>query len=321
MTFPGSSRASFHLQILDQPVQMAAIEELQRRVWPGNETEIVPGHLLLTAAHNGGLVIGAFVVEGGRPPAGPTSAFSSQPGLAEGYRLAGFVFGCPGLYATPDGPRLKHCSHMLAVDPEQRDLGLGFALKRAQWQMVRQQGIDRITWTYDPLLSRNGYLNIARLGAVCSTYLPDAYGTMYDALNAGLPSDRFQVDWWVNTRRVALHLSKRPRLQLDLAHYLAAGAEILNPSGAGSGGFPMPAGADRLERLVGEQDSLLLVEIPADFQALRHFDLGLALTWRLHTRSLFERLFAQGFVVTDFIHLPGAAPRSFYVLSHGDAVL
>jgi hypothetical protein len=30
-------------------------------------------------------------------------------------------------------------------------------------------------------------------------------------------------------------------------------------------------------------------------------------------------LFEQGYLVTDFVHLPGTHPRSFYVLSHGES--
>jgi predicted GNAT superfamily acetyltransferase len=59
---------------------------------------------------------------------------------------------------------------------EYRDQGLGYKLKRAQWQMVRNQGLDRIIWTFDPLMSRNAYLNIHKLGAVCNTYLRNFYG-------------------------------------------------------------------------------------------------------------------------------------------------
>ena len=99
------------------------------------------------------------------------------------------------------------------------DQGMGFALKRAQWQMVRYQGIDRITWTFDPLLSRNAWLNITRLGAVCNTYLRDFYGKMADVLNQGLPTDRFDVDWWVNSQRVNRRLSRRRRNDLTLIHY------------------------------------------------------------------------------------------------------
>ena len=156
--------SEWNLRILESPAEMGEVEELQRLVWPGNETEIVPAHLLLAAVRGGGLVIGAF----------------DKAALP---RLIGFVFGFPGFYLTPDGPRLKHCSHMLGVRPDCRDHGLGYALKRAQWQMVRHQGLDRVTWTYDPLLSRNAHLNIAKLGVVCNTYHREYYGEMRDGLN------------------------------------------------------------------------------------------------------------------------------------------
>jgi GNAT superfamily N-acetyltransferase len=163
--------------------------------------------MLITAIHNGGLVAGAFT----------------------GDRLIGFIFGFPGIEFTPDGPRPKHCSHMMGIHPDHRDSGVGFALKRAQWQMVRHQGLDHITWTYDPLLSRNAYLNITKLGAVCSHYRRSEYGDMRDGLNAGLPSDRFQVDWWINTRRVERRLGKRARRPLKLENFAKAELQPLYP--------------------------------------------------------------------------------------------
>ncbi len=236
------------LRILETAQEMEAVEELQRRTWPGSETDIVPAHLLLAAVHNGGLVVGAFAGDANRPFSDRSDLETQslldtgrETDLERDHSLVGFVFGFPGFYATPDGPRLKHCSHMLGVHPDFRDQGIGFALKRAQWQMVRHQGIDRITWTYDPLLSRNAFLNIARLGAVCNTYSPNEYGDMRDAMNAGLPSDRFQVDWWVNTQRVVRRLSKKPRPRLDLADCLAAGAQIINPSQLRAQGLSHPA--------------------------------------------------------------------------------
>jgi len=238
--------------------------------------------------------------------------------------LVGFVFGFPGFDTTPDGPRPKHCSHMLAVHPDFRNRGLGFALKRAQWQMVRHQGLDHISWTYDPLLSRNAHLNITKLGAVCNTYRREVYGEMRDSLNAGLPSDRFEVDWWINTQRVNRRLSRRARLRLDLAHFLAAGAEIVNPTWLDDRGYPHPADQTMnpvdVEKLA-VNSPLVLVEIPDDFQTLRGNDIELALQWRLSTRSLFESLFASGYLVTDFVYLAGQHPRSYYVLSHGDSTL
>jgi len=63
----------------------------------------------------------------------------------------------------------------------------------------------------------------------------------------------------------------------------------------------------------------LLVEIPPDIQAIKQISSDQALAWRLHTRQIFEDLFAKGYLVTDFVFERGAQPRSFYVLSHGEA--
>jgi predicted GNAT superfamily acetyltransferase len=278
------------VRLIEGPEEMALVEDLQRLVWPGSETDVIPVPLLLTAAHNGGLVLGAFA----------------------GEELVGFAFGFPGFYETPDGPRLKHCSHMLGVHPDWRDRSLGFALKRAQWQLVRHQGIDCITWTYDPLLSRNAYLNINRLGSVCNTYRRSEYGEMRDGLNAGLPSDRFQVDWWVNTRRVERRLSRRPRPILTLKQYLAAEPPLLAAE-TDAAGVPHPG--EESPRLNG---TILLVEIPADFNALKKADLSLGRDWRFYTREIFENAFAGGYLVTDFVYDQG---RSFYVLTHGESTL
>ena len=309
------------LHILETPQEMLAIEEIQRQLWAGTDRDIVPDHMLLAVAHNGGLVIGAIEIEARgeaiEQPAPDEIEFLDRSNPPEQAELVGFVFGFPGIYTTPDGPRLKHCSHMLGVLPEYRDQGLGFQLKRAQWQMVRHQGIDRITWTYDPLLSRNAHLNIARLGTVCNGYIRDAYGEMRDEMNQGLPSDRFQVDWWVNSRRVLRRMSKRPHAQLDLAHYLAAGIPIINPTRIGADDLPRPAGPDEIVPFAGQ--SMLLVEIPADFMKLKATDRELAIAWRLHTRSLFEELFQSGYLATDAVYLSGTHPRSFYVMTFGEA--
>jgi predicted GNAT superfamily acetyltransferase len=212
---------------------------------------------------------------------------------------------------------------MLGILPGYRDSGVGFALKRAQWQMVRHQGLDHITWTYDPLLSRNAYLNITKLGAVCDTYRRSEYGDMRDGLNAGLPSDRFQVDWWINTRRVERRLSKRPRRPLKLDDFSKAELEPLyaphvarQPFGTtqgGAGNWLRPP-----EHFSPLEGRLILAEIPSDFSALKEADFALARDWRFFTREVFETAFAAGYIATDFVYDAG---RSFYVLSHGESTL
>jgi predicted GNAT superfamily acetyltransferase len=289
----GQAAAPWALRILETPDEMAAVEELTRAVWPGDELDVVPAHLLLAVAHNGGLVAGAF--------AGDT--------------LAGFVFGFPGLVTTAEGLQVKHCSHQLGVHPDYRDRGLGFKLKRFRWQIVLGQQIRRITWTYDPLLSRNARLNIAKLGALCNTYLRDAYGELRDTLNAGLPTDRFQVDWWLDSPRVAARMAEGPCRHRGLDDYLRSGARLLNPPDPG--GSPKPpheATADLWGKDSKGAPATLLVEIPTDFLSIKAADPGLALAWRLGTRACFEGLFGHGFTVTDLVHESGPPSRAVYVL-------
>ena len=279
------------IRLLETPEDMVLIEELQRAVWPGSETDVVPAHIFITAIHNGGIVIGAFEEE----------------------QIVGFVFGFPGLDFTPDGPRPKHCSHMMGIRPGNRDSGVGFMLKRAQWQMVRKQGIDHITWTYDPLLSRNAYLNITKLGTVCNTYRRAEYGDMRDGLNAGLPSDRFQVDWWINTRRVEHRLGNRARQPLKLDNFSKAELQPLYTPQIGTLNLLQPP-----EHFSPLEGRLLLAEIPSDFNAIKEADFALARDWRFFSREVFETAFDADYIVTDFVHENG---KSFYVLTHGESTL
>jgi predicted GNAT superfamily acetyltransferase len=158
-------------------------------------------------------------------------------------------------------------------------------------------------------------LNIAKLGAVCNTYRRSEYGDLRDGLNAGLPSDRFQVDWWINTRRVERRLGKRPRRPLKLESFLKASLQplyephILEPA---SGWIRPP------EHFSPPDGKLALAEIPSDFQALKDADFALARDWRFFLRELFETAFAEGYIVTDFVH---EGPRSFYVMAHGESTL
>ncbi|NOZ71566.1 MAG: hypothetical protein GXP38_06590 [Chloroflexi bacterium] len=265
-----------------------AAEVVQSTVWPGDNMLVVPAHLLLTAAHNGGVVLGAW----------------------DGDTLVGFVFGFLGARSAaadvPLSAGLKHCSHMLAVLPAYRNRHIGINLKWAQRQSVLEQGLDLITWTYDPLEARNAHLNITRLGALCRTYLPNLYGEMQDALNQGLPSDRFQVDWWVASPRVIQRQTTPPSPPDALNE-----SDLLNPSTPDAEyGLPRPSEPRR-----SSFPPRPLVEIPADFQRLKRRDSGLALAWRLQTRELFTTLFAQGYQVDTFFRRTiEGRPRAFYGL-------
>lgn len=279
---------------LNTPEEFKQLMVFETDVWPGADP--VPDHLLITATQNGGITIGAFL----------------------GDRMIGFVFGFVGLYE--DG--VKHCSHMLGVHPDHRDRGLGYSLKRAQWQMVRKQGIDLITWTYDPLESRNANLNIAKLGAVCNTYKLNIYGDMSDELNIGIPSDRFQVDWWVNSARVEKRLSKSSRGRLGLEQYTSADALVLNSTELNDANLPIPH-KDEMPVLQdpAQRPPVVLFEFPSDYQGIKAADIELAQEWRMYSRMIFDLLFHHGYLVTDFVFQGGEHPRSYYVLSQGDTTL
>ena len=261
-----------------------ALGPLQQEAWQHNAADFVPDHVLLTVQKNGGAVLGAF----------------ESPSKEEGERLVGFAFGFVGL--THDG-RIKHCSHMVGVLPAYQNQNVGYRLKLAQRKRVLAQGINLITWTFDPLESRNARLNFHKLGVTCNTYLRNLYGSMRGGLNVGLPSDRFQVDWHISSARVT------ERLRDDWAgHSLAAlqveGAAILNPARPGE----PPCQAHPIE---GER---LLIQIPARFQAVKAADMELARAWRTHTRELFEAAFAAGYTAIDLLFEKGT---SCYLLEKG----
>jgi predicted GNAT superfamily acetyltransferase len=120
----------------------------------------------------------------------------------------------------------------------------------------------------------------------------------------------------VTSQRVVSRLEEARR-PLDLANFLGAGAQKINPPTYNENDLPTPAAVpSRFEA------PLLLVEIPSDFLAVKQQDRELALAWRLHTRELFEQAFARGYLVVDFIYLKGERrPRSYYLLVHGERTL
>jgi len=272
------------MAIIIRPVHTVAeyhrCEEIQRQVWAMSEDlEVVPLHLLITAHKNGGLLLGAF----------------------DGDDLVGFVFGFIGM--TAEG-RVKHCSHMMGVLPDVQSSGVGYQLKMAQREFVLAQGLDLITWTYDPLESRNAHLNVAKLGAVGRAYVRDLYGPMADGLNAGLPSDRFEMEWWISSERV------KRRIASGSAESVAEPIPQAHVAHATATGFPAPG-----TPLLKTDAPTVGIEVPGDYQAVKAANAELARVWRLTTRKIFEFYFAAGYAVTDFVsHRVDGIRRSTYIV-------
>ena len=266
--------ASIEIKPITDAASCTAVEQLQIDAWKMDDNlEVVPSHMLLTFHKNGGVLLGAYA----------------------GERLVGFVAGFVGLM---DDGRFKHASHMMGVHPQFQGQGIGEQLKLAQLRAVQQQGLDLITWTYDPLETGNAKLNIHKLGAVCRTYIPNLYG-QFEGINAGLPTDRFQVDWQINSAHVENRLAGQDVGETAVPEHL-----ILNV--VGENGRPPDT-----TKLPSEASHF--VQVPRNFQAVKARDLPLALAWRLHTRQLFTDLFAQNYVVTNFVLQQGHA---FYQLEY-----
>ncbi len=111
--------------------------------------------------------------------------------LAGDGSLVGYVLGWTGV----DADGLHVHSHMLAALPDRRHRGVGFALKLAQRAQALEQGIRVMRWTFDPMVARNAWLNLGKLGAVADRFRRDFYGPMSDTLNEGERSDRLMVRW------------------------------------------------------------------------------------------------------------------------------
>ncbi len=277
-----------HLRALESWREYVAAEALQQTVWQMPDwRDVVPASLLITAQANGGIVLGAFDAD---------------------ERLVGLVFSFLGVTQWRKETIAKHCSHVLAVHPDYQGQGIGARLKWKQRDLALAQGVPLITWTFEPLLALNAHLNLRRLGARARRYVVNAYGEMTDALNRGLPSDRLEAEWWLDDPRVRARAHAAPPAG-DWEEWVGAGAQQVGHVEFDARGLP------RLARIEPPRQNLLLVEIPADWHALRAAAPALASEWRAATRALFPQLFAAGYTATDFVWRRGELARAAYVLT------
>ena len=246
------------LRPLEGQAEYAACIALQRRTWGDTFAEVVPGTILMVAEEMGGIASGAF----------------------DGDRLAGFVFGISGVR---DGG-LAHWSDMLAVEPAYRGRGLGRALKLHQRERLLALGVERMLWTFDPLVARNAHLNLSRLGAIARTYRRDLYGQSASPLHAGIGTDRLLAEWEMSGERVRTRLEAAPPPADEGGAPLVA---VPDPGGA----FPRP-GAFTPD---GSGDAVR-VAIPSDIDALKAADPPLARAWRRSAREALEWAFGEGYV-------------------------
>jgi predicted GNAT superfamily acetyltransferase len=244
--------------------EMRVVEDLQKQVWGCNDLEVFPSIALIPLVEVGGVLLGAF----------------------DGEKMVGFVLGFPGL---EDGRPILH-SDMLAVKTEYRSHGVGYKLKLAQRERALAKGIDRITWTFDPLQSLNAYLNFAKLGVVSDRYKINYYGDTSSHLHR-TGTDRLWVTWLLDSERV------KQRLEFDSRSAISAELERIPAL------VEVGANEEPITRADASFENEAVIEIPRDINAQLRDDVELGVRWRETTRRAFTRAIGDGLSVEDFFRL------------------
>ncbi len=272
----------------------------------------LPSGQLIAAKWAGAVLLGAFDAES----------------------MIGFVYGFPAL----EGGHVSLHSHMLAVIPNSRNLHAGIYLKLAQRINALEQGLDEISWTFDPLQTLNANLNFARLGVISQRYIVNFYGEETSSpLHRGVGTDRLWVRWLISTERVKRRVALVGRQEGDETRSEAenlvltevqASCQLAPHSLPDIKGEPREPGPLILARsesgpwrrladsdLGGEPDECL-VEIPADISAVKRANIELAQRWRSSVQTAFLRLFDSGLIAREFVKIGSPSDaRWFYLLS------
>jgi predicted GNAT superfamily acetyltransferase len=221
-----------------------------------------------------------------------TKAGNPVTGAYDGDQLVG---ASVGFFAAPSGTALH--SHVTGVTQLAQRRSIGRALKLHQRAWALHRGITRITWTYDPLVRRNAWFNLAGLGATPVEYLPDFYGPMEDTINGDDQSDRLLTSWALDSEPVVRAVAGE-RVAVDLPGLRAAGAVAVVSPGPDGGPVVAP----------GSPDAPWLVAVPPDVEALRAQAPELAAQWRLAVRE------ALGGALDAGARVQGFAREGWYVV-------
>jgi predicted GNAT superfamily acetyltransferase len=235
------------------------------------------------------------------------SAVVQSGGLVHGIRAAepaaGPLLGALiDLQADAGGHRSLH-TVFFGVRAEERNHGLGQALRRAERTAASKMRVAVITWAMDPLRSVEAHIAFNKLGAIAAGYSRNLLGELDDPANRGLASDRLQVEWWIESPRTLSVCDRgRPPPHFDLGLHEMT---VLTETTLHATGVRAVTGFDR-----SGGGRYVLVEVPVDIDRVRAVDLDVAREWRIVTREAFELLFERGYVVVGFVHEGG---RSFHL--------
>jgi predicted GNAT superfamily acetyltransferase len=244
---------------------------LQEETWGAGFSECVPIAVLKVSQTLGGVAAGAYNEAG---------------------ELLGFVYGLTG----PRDGEVVHWSDMLAVRSDLQGSGLGWKLKAYQREVLLERGITTMFWTFDPLESRNAYLNLNKLGAVADEYVWDMYGETDSPLHSGLGTDRLVPRWDLTSEAVEARMAGGDSAPLSVSEQGAVRA--LGPR-RGEGHL-LPD-----EPVVGLSASRVLVAVPESIQDIKADSLQSAMAWRRATRTAFTDYLGRGYEARALIRRDG----------------
>lgn len=267
--------AGFSIVELTELDDLRELAELFRLVWGIQGEPPLDSDVLKALAHSGNYISG-------------------------GYAGRSLVGGLVGWFGGVPPHELHLHSHILGVLPGSDAHGLGFELKLHQRRWCLERGLGVIEWTTDPLVRRNAYFNLTKLGARARGYLVNFYGEMRDGLNSGEESDRLLISWRLESQcavEAAAGRAAEPRLD----ELLSAGAQKVLSVDPDGGPAVEPSGMRPSTRV-------LLCQVPEDIVELRRHKAALARSWRIALRECFMDALARGYEVS------GATRTGWYVL-------
>ena len=211
-----------------------------------------------------------------------------------------------------ENERMVQHSHMLAVTPSHRNFNLGYRLKLAQRTRALAQGVNRMTWTFDPLQSLNAHFNFAKLGVVADAYKINFYGEATSSFLHQIGTDRLWVTWSLDSRRVRERLETKDRSRASIPDLDRIACLVrVGPNNESQWG--------QSSEVHGQK--YLSIEIPADINTLQRESPELAVRWREATRWAFSEAIASGYLIEDFY---GSSRNDqlvgVYLLSYGKGV-
>lgn len=281
---PGQKpKSAIVIRDLESFEDLSKAQILEQQVWELSDLDVTPMTLAIAMREAGSLWLGAF----------------------DGDRLVGFAFGFLGM---EHGEVTVH-SHVLGVRQEYRDSDLGSKLKLAQRERALAWRLRLMTWTFDPLLSKNAHLNFNKLGVVSDAYKIDFYGPETSSSLHQNGTDRLWVKWPMASRRVQGRLQGRQNRQ-EMLDALATVLPLVQFDGNGK-----PKRTDLSAALSRQR---IAIEIPGDIGALEAKDPALAHEWRLATRWAFTEALRAEFFVAEFCRtIRGQQGPGSYLLEKG----